>query len=275
MEPMTMALLLGGSAALGGLGSLFRKDPKRVMPTLINPQQYQQGLQTASSAYNDNNMMMQGLLGEASALRGQGSGLLQQYLNQNPVSYDPMAAQRAFLASAPQFQDLARETVGDYSTDDLLRQERENIMRQVGDQFGGTPTSGAFAGAASQALATPLLQRAQAREQAISSLAGGLMGQSQGLLNQNFLANAQFRREDQQRPLTAAEYLRSLAGQTTQEAGLYGNLASQGLGGLLSMTQPVYATPDYVSQRSPVSDFMTGAAQGLGMGANVATMFGR
>lgn len=273
MDPLTAGLIVGGGALLGGAGGLFRREPRQVMPTLINPQQYQAGLDAMSGAYNENNALMQGLLGQAGGYRGQGSALLQQYLNQTPASYDPMAAQRAFLGSVPQFQQVARDTVGDYATSDLLRQERDQIMQQVEGQFGGTPTSGAFAAAASQALANPLLQRAQAREQQISGLAGGLMQNAQGLFNQNFLNEAVMRREDQQRPLTAAEYLRGLAGQATQEAGVYGGLAGQGLAGLAGLTQPVYATPDYVSPRSPFSDFLTGASQGAGAGLGVYSAF--
>jgi len=272
MDPVTMALIMGGTSLLGGLGGLSKPSTKSVMPTLINPEQYQVGLDAMSGAYNENNALMQGLLGQSGGYRDQGMGFLQQYLQQTPETYDPMRAQKAFLGSVPQFQQIARDTVGDYSTEDLMRQERDTIMQQVGDQFGGSPMSGAFAGAASQALATPLLQRGQAREQQIGGIASGLMQQSHGLLNQNFFNEAIMRREDQQRPMTAAEYMLGLAGQSTQEAGVHGNLAGQGLAGLAGLTQPVYATPDYYTPRSPFSDFMTGALQGANAGASIATL---
>lgn len=269
-------------AGIGGLGGgLFGgNNTREVMPQLINPEEYQQALSTAQGAYNSNNEYMQNLMGQASGYRGQGSGFLQAYMNQDPASYnyDPMRAQNAFIAGAPQLQQLARSTVSDGSTDDLLRQERENIMQQVGDSFGGNPMSGAFAQSASQALASPLLQRSQAREQQISNLAGNLMGQSQGLLNQNFQRQAdvdfQSQMMDRQRQLEAAQYMASLGGQAQQGAGTYANLAGQGLNMIGQLGQPVYATPDYVSQPSPWQQFMTGASQGTQLGANLAMLTG-
>lgn len=278
-EPISTAALIatiGGSALAGGLGSLFRKDPKKVMPSLINEREYRQGLGAAQNAYNQNNAMMQGLLGQAAGYRGQGASLLNQYLgSQTPeYSYDPQAAQRAFLAGAPQLQQLARDTVSDGSTEDLLRQERERIVQEVGDTFGGTPTSGAFAQALGTGIATPLLQRSQAREQMISNLAGNLLGQSQGLLSQNYLNAAQMRYGEQearlQQLLQGLQGTGALGQQALGEAGQYGQMAQQGLGLLGQLSQPVYATPDYVAQRSPFSDFMTGAAQGAGVGTNIA-----
>lgn len=271
MDPITMALI---GAGIGGLGSLLQPQAKEVMPSLINPEQYQQGLLAANSAYTNNNNLMQSMMGQAGAFQGQGSALLQRYLQQPGAAdrYDPMAAQRAFLGGVPQLQNVARETVGDVNTEDLLRQEREMISQQVGDTFGGTVTSGAFGQALGQGMATPLLQRAQAREQTIANLAGSLMGNSQGLLNQNFLQQAMMGQQDTNRLLQGAQFASGQAGQALQGAGLYGQLAGQGFSGLMGLSQPVYATPDYVQQRNPFGDFLGGAAAGAGLGSNMAML---
>lgn len=265
---------------MGLFDRLFGREEKKYQPTLQNEEQYQQGLDTMSGAYNQHNEYMQGLMGEAAGHRGQGAGFLQQYMNQDPARFqlDPMAAQNAFLGGAPELQQLARSSVSDYAPDDFLRMERENILSQLGDSFGGNPNSGAFMGAASQAIATPLLQRAQAQEQMRSNLTGQLLGQSQGLLNQNFLQDAQGRYgaqlQDQQRYLNAAQGYSGLGGQALQGAGIHAGLAGQGLSGLASLTQPVYSTPTIHTQPSPWDRFMGVANDVTGLASNIASLAG-
>jgi len=219
-------------------------------------------------------------MGESAGYRGQAAGFLQQFMNQDPARYnlDPMAAQRSFLAGAPELQQLARSSVSDYAPDDLVRAERDNILEQLGASFGGSPNSGAFVGAASQALATPLLQRAQQQEQLRAQVMSQLLGQSQGLLNQNFLNQAQGNYQSQMdnrgRFLQAMQGATGLGGQAMQGAGIYGNLTGQALGGIAQLTQPVYSTPDYMYQPSMFEQFLNAGVQGAQIGLGVNAMSG-
>lgn len=271
-----------GAGIGGGLGLLkgFEDKTERIMPELINRGEYNLGLGYAQGAYNDNNLRMQNLMGRWQGQQNTGMGFLSQYMNQPAAEYqyDPMAAQRLFLSQAPELQNLARRTVSDYAPDDLIRQEREMIMQQVGDTFGGSPRSGAFAQAASQALATPLLQRAQAQEQLRAQVAGQLLGTSQQNLNQNVLQAAQMGYQqqlaDRARLLEGAQYMQGLGGQTLQGAGMYGQLAGQGLGMLGQLTQPVYATPDYRVTPGIGSTFFNTMGQVGQLGSGIAMLGG-
>lgn len=259
------------------IGKFFSPDTQAVQPSLVNAAQYQKGLDTAYGAYNANNEQMQALTQTGQGQQQRGIGLIEQYL-QRPAAeyqYDPMAAQRLFLSNAPQLQNLARESVSDYAPDDLLRQEREMIMQQVGDSFGGNPMSGAFAQSASQALASPLLQRAQAQEQMRANLMGSLYGTSQGNLNQNVLQAAQmgYQQElaDRARLMEGAGYMQQAAGQTLGQAGLYGQLAGQSLGTIGQLTNPVYSTPDYRMTPSLWDQIYNRTNQVMTLGSNIAT----
>jgi hypothetical protein len=276
---MSIALTLGLAAA-GGVGSWLRQRSQReVLPQLINESQYQQGLQQQRGAMMNAENLMRQQMAQAGNFMGQGAGFLQQYMQQDPAQFalDPMAAQRSFLAGAPELQQLARDTVSDVAPDEFLRQERENIMSQVGSAFGGSPRSGAFMGAASQALATPLLQRGQQQEALRSQLAGQLLGQSQAQSQQAALAQAQGQfTADQlanQRFLEASQGMLGLGGLAQQGVGTQAGLMQSALGNLAQMQQPVYATPDYV-QDSPLGSFLGGAVQGAGMGALASNALG-
>ena len=276
---MSIGLTLGLAAA-GGIGSWLRQRNQRaVMPSLINQEQYHQGLATQQDAMLNAQNLMRQQMAQAGNFMGQGAGFLQQYMEQDPAQFalDPMAAQRTFLAGAPQLQQLARQTVSDTAPDEFLRQERENIMQQVGAAFGGSPRSGAFMGAASQALASPLLARGQQQEALQAQLASQLLGQSQAQAQQAALAQAQGQfTADQlanQRFLEASQGMMGLGGLAQQGAGTQAGLMQAALGNLAQLQQPVYATPDYVQGGSPFGAFLGGAVQGAGMGAMASQAF--
>lgn len=272
MSP-TAGLLMAGSSLLGGLGGLLSsRRPREVMPSLINQQQYQQGIGEQRGALMNAENLMRQQMGQAGNFMGQGAGFLQQFMQQDPAqfNFDPMAAQRAFLGGAPQLQQLASSAMGGPS-EDLLRQERDMVMRQVGGAFGGTPRSGAFAASASAGLAQPLLQRQQQMEAARTGLLGQLLGQSQAGLQQGMLAQAQGQfSADQlanQRFLEASQGMLGLGGLAQQGVGTQAGLMQSALGNLAQLQQPVYATPDFVQRPSPFGNFLQGAGQGLGLGA--------
>lgn len=278
MPSLTAGLMIGGGL-LGGLGGLLQRRPREVMPSLINSQQYQQGLNMQTGAYDNANNQMAQMMRQANAYGGQGAGFLQSYMNQDPAqfNYDPLAAQRAFLGGAPQLQDLAQSSMGG-TNEDLLRQEREMIMQQVGAGFGGSPRSGAYAQSASQALASPLLQRQSQMESNRLGLLGNLFNTSQNQLGQGFLTQAQggFQadQENRNRFLQALQASQQQQATAMQGAGMFGNLAGGALGNLAQLQQPVYATPDYVTPFSRGANFFQGMMGGVGTGALAAGAFG-
>jgi hypothetical protein len=270
---MSPTALMIGSSLLGGIGGLLsNRRPREVMPSLINQQQYQQGIGEQRGAMMNAENLMRQQMAQAGNFMGQGAGFLQQFMQQDPAQfdYDPMAAQRAFLGGAPELQQLATQSMGGPS-EDLLRQEREMIMRQVGAGFGGTPRSGAFAASAAQGMAQPLLQRQQQMEATRAGLTGQLLGQSQAGLQQAMLAQAQGRfgadQAANERALQASQGMLGLGGLAQQGVGTQAGLMQSALGNLAQLQQPVYASPDFVQRPSPFGGFFQGATQGLGLGA--------
>jgi len=275
--PVPGARLIGTAVGAGlGLLSGFGGGDKveEVSPTLLNPEQYQEGLDTASGTYNDYNALMQGMMAQSSGYGRQGSSLLQQYLMQPDAQYryDPMEAQREFLRSAPQLQALARDSVGDGDLTEYLREERSNIANQVGDTFGGNRKSGAYMASASQALATPMIERANYLSGLRAQLMGQLMGNSQQMLNQNYLQQAQGdynqQMDNRNRYLSGVTGYQGLADNAMQGANVYGSMAQTGLSGLLNMSQPIYSTPDYKVTPGALS----GLSQGLGDAATILSL---
>lgn len=261
---------IGGGLMGGFSGS---GEAEEIMPSLINADQYGSALNLAQGMYNNNTDLMRQMMGRSGTYSDMASNLLNQYTSSPDVAYnyDPTQANKTFLSMTPQLQNLVRESIPDYSNEDLLRQERDMIMSQVSDTFGGNPNSGAFVGAATQALANPLLQRAQAQQQMQANLLGSLYGQTLGGLQQGYSQQAGGELEaalaNRNALLQAMQSYGSLGQLAQSGASMYGQLAGQGMNMMGNLSQPVYATPDHVLNPNPVANAMgTGSQFGALMG---------
>lgn len=222
-------------------------------------------------------------LAQADQYGGQAADLLGQVTGfESRAAYDPQAGFRQFLSQAPQLQALAQESYAPQRSDERLRSLQDQIARQVGDQFGGNASSGAFASAVSEGMSQPVFQMEQQRRQNVAGLQNALMGQAQSAAEQANQFGYQAQRQGEQdylsQLLSGAEGLQGLASGQRQGASLYGDLAGTFSGQASSLAQPEYwqptyqADPDYVSFGDLMNTFSAGLggaqAQGAGPSAN-------
>jgi hypothetical protein len=219
-----------------------------------------------------------------------GAGQQNALINQLTGSaYDPMAAQNAFLSTAPQFQQVARNTVDRNAAMNRAQQLSQDAQQRIASQFanagGGAVHSGAGLAAMQQGALQPLLDAETQLTQQETQLAGNLMGRAQNQLGQQFRTAGQLGQQGLGMGLQGLQNLSSQDLQRLQQLqnaqaqqqqlrlqgtqGL-GNLGMQGMQTALpqlgSISQQNYWSPEYVTSPTYGQQLL----QGLGGAASQA-----
>lgn len=271
---MPWSMLAGGLfSALPSIIGAFQ-DPYRntQQPTNINPMTDQAWNQIQEQNTNLNNWFQRSLGDSRTA--GQGDfGASRNMLSQlSNMSFDPQAANRAFMSQVPEFQNLVRSSIGDSSSEQELARMRSIVGEEAASRFGGSPTSAAFQQSVMRATAEPGLQYMMNRENLQSQMLGNLLNQNLGQMNQGFWNQAQFGANN----LGSAAQGMSNLGNTALQSELarmsqLGSMLGQNMNLIGQFGQPTLWSPDMVTNPNFASggDVMSNLASGANLGMNI------
>ena len=267
------ALIGGGLGLASGLLSSDNPYQRLGSPNdVVNVNPYTKEYYNISKQNLENyNQLMKQYLGKSEAAEGD----LRRIMNQMgsykfEVSYDPLAAQRAFLSTAYSYQPVVDQLLQTQQGSDYARTLSAEAARQVASQFAGQGglQSGAALKAMMEGATTPLAQYQAQREAARNQALMQLLGQGYAGLQRGYELAPQLELQRQQAQFgvlgSQADIANRLLGYGMAGQQLYGGLGQGALSAMGGMAAPQWWQPTYVANpnyRSPLD------AIGLGLSA--------
>ena len=275
------ALIGGGLGLASGLLSSDNPYQRLGSPRdVVNVNPYTREYYNISKQNLENyNQLMKQYLGKSEAAEGD----LRRIMNQMgsytfEVSYDPLAAQRAFLSTAPSYQPLVDQLLQTQQGADYARTLSAEAARQVASQFAGQGglQSGAALKAMMEGATLPLAQYQSQREAARNQALLQLLGQGYAGLQRGYELAPHLELQRQQAQFgvlgSQADIANRLLGYGMAGQQLYGGLGQGALSAMGGVSTPQWWQPTYVANpnyRSPLD------AIGLGLsGGNLANAGG-